>query len=67
MNGAIVANGASQRKNGAIYSRILQVLPSKVREEVLRVCRPVEFPPTHIIHRAGEAVEDAYFINSGLN
>ena len=66
MNDTIVSNCASQRNNGAIYNRILQALPSKVREEVLRVCHPVEFPPTHTIYRAGEAVENAYFINSGL-
>jgi CRP-like cAMP-binding protein len=66
MNDTIVSNCASQRNNGAIYNRILQALPSEVREEVLRVCHPVEFPPTHVIYRAGEAVEHAYFINSGL-
>ena len=66
MNDTIIANRASQRNNGAIYNRILQTLPSKVREEVLRVCHPVEFPPTHVIYRAGEAVEHAFFIISGL-
>ena len=40
MNDTIVANRASQRNNGAIYNRILQALPSKVREEVLRVIAP---------------------------
>ena len=51
---------------GLIFNRILQALPPAVGREVLGVCRRVEFPAGHVIFRVGAALEDAYFVDSGL-
>jgi CRP-like cAMP-binding protein len=49
-----------------ISNRILLALPPEVCSEVLQDCRLVEFPSGHVIYRAGQAVDSAYFVNSGL-
>ncbi len=54
------------RGNGKISNRILLALPPQVSEQVLRACHCVEFPSGYVIYRAGAAVENAYFVNSGL-
>ena len=52
--------------DGKIFNRILLALPTEIRERLLCACHRVEFPYGHVIYRAGAAVEDAYFVDSGL-
>jgi CRP-like cAMP-binding protein len=49
-----------------ISNRILLALPAEVCTEVLHEYRPVEFPSGHVIYQAGQVVDLAYFVNSGL-
>jgi CRP-like cAMP-binding protein len=49
-----------------ISNRILLALPPELCSDILRECRHVEFPSGHAIYQSGTAVNDAYFVNSGL-
>ncbi len=51
---------------GEISNRILRALPADVCQQVLHKCHHVEFPPGHVIYRAGAAAENAYFVNAGI-
>ena len=56
----------SLRGSGKILNRVLLALPAEVSERVLCGCQRVEFPAGHVIYRAGAAVEDILFVDSGL-
>jgi CRP-like cAMP-binding protein len=49
-----------------LRNRVLLTLSSRLREQLLRHCRYVEFCSGHVIYPAGAPVERVYFIDSGL-
>jgi CRP-like cAMP-binding protein len=49
-----------------LQNRIFLALPPEDRQELSRVCHPVQFPSGHVIYRTGEEIQDVYFVDSGL-
>jgi CRP-like cAMP-binding protein len=50
----------------ALRNRICLTLPPEDRQQLLRLCHPMQFPSGHVIYRTGDEIEDVYFIDSGL-